>query len=120
MKKYLCIYAILYVILLVLLITGGIPYGIILNETDKRGMPDGSKSTMTLLIFNIIIALVVFASGMIITCIKSNKLHFKWLFPGGILLFTVALVPIIQIISTGGFIEGVHQEYHSFITSFWI
>ena len=120
MKKYMCIYAILYVVLLVLIITGGIPYGIILNEIDKRGMPDGSQSTTMLLIFNIIIALVVFVVGMITSCIKNNKLRFKWLFPIGILVFTVALVPIIQIISIGGLSAGVHQEYYSFTTSFWM
>ena len=47
-------YAILLAILLLILITGGIPQGIILDAHDNLGYADGSKSEKIFLIYNFV------------------------------------------------------------------
>ena len=118
MKKYIGVYVILCAILLILFVTHGIPYGTIVREDDFASMRAG-KTTYILLAYNIIISLVVLVVGIVISCKKDNKLRFKWLFPIGMLVFILALVPILKIVSIGGFHAAKDIEfYYSLLTSY--
>ncbi len=61
MKKYIGVYMILFVILLIMFITGGIPYGNTVKEIEL-GWMDTGKTTVTLLTYNLIITIIVFVT----------------------------------------------------------
>ena len=101
MKKYIGKYMILFVILLIMFITGGIPYGNTVKEIEL-GWMDTGKTTVILLTYNLIITIIVLVAGIMISCKKDNKTPLKWLFPIGMLAFIFTLVPIIKEVSIGG------------------
>ncbi|MBR3515166.1 MAG: hypothetical protein IKO10_02335 [Lachnospiraceae bacterium] len=119
MKKYKAVYVILFAILLIMFITGGIPFGSILREEKGTAM-DAGVATWIVLIYNLIIALIVLAVGIAISCIKDNKIRIKWLFPIGMLAFIITLVPVIKVIVVGGFSPNQYNEiYSSFVFTFY-
>ena len=118
MKKYICIYAILCAILLILFVTHGIPYGNIIREQTHELAMDEGKTTWILLTYNIVIGIAVLAVGIVVSCIKDNKIRLKWLFPIGMLVFNVALVPIFKIATIGGFIREEIDYFLSLLKFF--
>ena len=119
MKKYFCSYAILFMILLLILITGGIPQGIIIHEIDSLGHADGFKVEQVFLIYNFITILVCIITSIVITCMKANQIRFKWIIPVVLLILSAALLPIVRISSMGGFTGRSNTAYQSFVTSFF-
>lgn len=119
MKKYICSYAILFIILLLILITGGIPQGIIIHEIDSLGHADGFKVEQVFLIYNVAAILVCLITSIVITCIKANRIRFKWIIPVILLVLSASLLPIFRISSMGGFTGRSNTAYQSFVTSFF-
>ena len=120
MKKYIITYVILYAILLCLFLTHGIPYGNIVRESIISTV-DAQTTTWTLLTYNIIIALIILVAGIVVSCLKENKIRFKWLFPVSMLALIIALVPIVKILAIGGFSGSAHYEfYYSLVTSYFM
>ena len=117
MKRYVCVYTIIFGILLLFLLTGGISYGIVIEEHDHMYAPDGSKGSAVFLIYNVITYIVCFIAAIIASFVKKNKLRIKWLIPIAVLIF-ICVLPIVMVTSVGG-ISGIPcKVYRSFITSF--
>ena len=108
MKKYIGVYIFLLTILLSMFITGGIHQGNIVREFE---MGDACKTTVILLTYNTIIVVIVLIVGIIFSFIKDNKIRLKWVFPIGMLVFVLVLVPIVKLVTAGGFV-GVETEYY--------
>ena len=115
MKKYIGVYMILYAILLIMFITHGIPYGSIVWEETEELIMDAGTATWILLVYNILIALVVLVVGIAVSCLKDNKIRAKWLFPISMFAFIFALVPIVKVITIGGFIRVEIDYYFSLL-----
>ena len=116
MKKYIGVYMFLLAIVLIMFITGGIHQGNIVREIEMGG--GACKNTVILLTYNTIIVLIVLIVGSIISFIKDNKIRFKWVFPIGMLVFALVLVPIVKIVTVGGFV-GVETEYYFSILKYF-
>ena len=117
MKKYIGLYAVLLAIMLLILITGGIPQGIILDTHDNLGYADGSKSEKIFLIYNFVTILVCLITSIVITCKKVNQIRFKWIIPVLLLALCVTLLPIVRISSIGGITGRPYNAYQSLLTS---
>ena len=93
MKKYVIAYLILFLILLGLGLTHGIPFGITVSELDffYAFYPGIRRNIM--LIYNIIIMLVCFVMAVILTSKKENVFKCKWLIPV-IMLICFAFLPV--------------------------
>lgn len=90
------LYAIICVLLIVLVISGGIPAGIVdytFNDYIEHHVIDGYTGNGMFLIYNLIIILGVFVASLVITVIKSNKLKHKYLVFAGIVVLLL-LIPI--------------------------
>ena len=93
MKKYVIAYLILFLILLGLGLTNGIPFGITVIEHDW-GMAFYPEITREiLLIYNLIIMWVCFAIAVILTKQKQNVLRCKRIIPG-IMFICFAFLPV--------------------------
>lgn len=93
MKKYVIAYLILFLILLGLGLTHGIPFGITVSENDFfYGINPGIIRNI-MLIYNIIIMLACFVITVILTKQKENVLKCKWLIPV-IMFICFAFLPV--------------------------
>ena len=119
MKKYLCAYAIILVILLLILITGGIPQGIIIDAHDHLGNADGSNFEKIFLVYNFATILICLITSIVITCMKANQIRFKWIIPVILLVLSITLLPLVRISSTGGITGRPYTAHQSFIASFF-
>ena len=81
MKKYVIVYLILFLILLGLGLTHGIPFGITVYEKDLSMAFRPIIDRDIVLIYNIIIMLACFVIAVILTNQKENVLKCKWLIP---------------------------------------
>ncbi len=79
MKKYIIMYLVLFVVLLGLGLTRGIPYGVTVSQQDFTNwfIPGNKKDV--LLIYNIIIMMICFVIAFVLTIHKENVLKYKWL-----------------------------------------
>ena len=106
MKKYAIAYCILFLILLGLGVTHGIPFGITVSELDySRAFIPGVTRNI-ILIYNIIIMLVCFVAAVILTKQKENVLKGKWLLPV-IMFLCFAFLPV----GMSEDIRGITQEH---------
>ena len=119
MKKYLCAYAILFMILLLILITGGIPWGTIIDAQNSLGTADGFKVETVFLMYNFITILLCLITSIVITCVKANQIRYKWIISVILLAFSATLLPIVRTSSMGGFTGASNIAYQSFVTSFF-
>ena len=119
MKKYICVYAIILVILFLILTTGGIPSGIIIDAHDHLGNADGSKFEKIFLVYNFVTILLCLITSIVITCMKANQIRFKWIIPVILLVLSVTLLPLVRISSTGGITGRPYTAHQSFIDSFF-
>lgn len=117
LRKYVFVYIILFAVLIIIFLTHGIPNGIILHEEDNREwMYDGSIVTWTLLIYNTGIIFACFIVSIITTCIKGNRIRFKWLISVVMLIISIVFLPTVQIMSLGGFSgHDIYKGYYSSI-----
>lgn len=92
MKKYIIAYLILFLILLGLGLTHGIPFGITVSENEFNGINPGIIRSI-MLIYNIIIMLACFVMAVILTNQKENVLKCKWLIPV-IMFICFAFLPV--------------------------
>lgn len=93
MKKYVIAYLILFLILLGLGLTHGIPFGITVSANDFfYGINPGIIRNI-MLIYNIIIMLACFVITVILTKQKENVLKCKWLIPA-IMFICFAFLPV--------------------------
>ena len=119
MKKYITIYSVLFAVLFLILITGGIPYGIVLQEYDDAffGIKDGYTGYMILQIYNILIMLICLIANIMTTCRKNNPIRHKWLLPIIMLVF-LAFLPIVKLHLGGGLFFSMRTEHYSLATSY--
>lgn len=93
MRKYIIAYLILFLILMGLGLTHGIPLGIIVSENDFfYGINPGTIRNI-MLIYNIIIMLACFVIAVILTNQKENVLKCKRLIPV-IIFICFAFLPV--------------------------
>ena len=105
MKKYVIAYSVLFLILLGLGLTHGIPFGITISEQDWSMAFYPIILREILLIYNIIIMLVCFVIAVILTKQKQNVLKYKWLIPV-IMFICLVFLPVgmyedIQLVPSG-------------------
>lgn len=118
MKKYTKAYLVLFLILLGLQLTKGIPVGIPFITVGNKGIIDGGMKKYILLVFNIVIMIVCFVAAVVFTRQKDNPIKMKWVFP--VLMFVYFFfMPIFMIQETGGLYNRNIQVFLSFVTSFW-
>ena len=111
MKKYVCIYTILFAVLLLMIFTGGISQGIILDELDWGDL----RQKTVFLIYNLIISLVCFITAVISTGSKNNRIRYKWIIPVAALVLIVLFLPIVYVWGVGGFAGGPHEYFFTLI-----
>lgn len=93
MKKYIIAYLFLFLVLLGLGLTHGIPFGITVSENEFfYGFNPGIIRNV-MLIYNITIMLACFLMAVILTNQKENVLKFKWLIPV-IMFICFAILPV--------------------------
>ena len=93
MKKYIIAYFFLFLVLLGLGFTHGIPFGITVSEKEIfYGFNPGTLRKV-MLIYNISIMLACFLMAVILTNQKENVLKFKWLIPV-IMFICFAFLPV--------------------------
>lgn len=90
MKKYKYIYIAIFSIILLMILTKGIQYGITVNEINNS---DASGHSI-LLIYNIIIYLILSIIMLIITLNKENNTKHKYLMLIVFVLLLVIVAPI--------------------------
>ena len=93
MKKYVIAYIILFLILLGLGLTHGIPFGITIAELDFSFAIRPAILRHIVLIYNMIIMLACFVTTVIPTSQKKNTLKRKWLIPV-IMFICFAFLPV--------------------------
>ena len=111
MKKYVISYSILFLILLGLGVTHGIPFGITVIEHDLSMAFYPETTRDILLIYNLIIMWGCFAAAVILTKQKQNVLKYKWLIPV-IMFICLAFLPI-------GMYERVRYVPREYEKEFW-
>ena len=114
MKKYICIYLILFAVLLLMFYTGGISQGIILNELDWGRL----KAKTVFLIYNLIVSLVCLITAVISTASKKNGIRYKWIVPAAALILIVLFLPLVYVWQVGGFAGGPHEYFFTAI-EYW-
>lgn len=93
MKKYVIAYLIVFLILLGLGLTHGIPFGITVSELDLSRAFYPVIIRHIMLIYNIIIMLACFVITVILTNQKENVIKCKWLIPV-IMFICFAFLPV--------------------------
>ena len=106
MKKYVIAYLLLFLFLLGLGLTHGIPLGMTVSELDLSYafIPVISRNIM--LIYNIIIMLICLVIVVILTKQKENVFKCKWLLPF-IMLIYCAFLPV----AMSDEVRGITPEY---------
>lgn len=78
MKKYIISYFILFIITIVLICTGGVPFGINMpTYFSEAELSAGFGGIRIFLIYNLIIAIIMLFVGVMITRNKNNELKNK-------------------------------------------
>ncbi len=117
MKKYVIAYFILFVILLGLGLTHGIPCGILVSEILLVCGPSPGIIRDIILIYNLHIMLACFVMAVILTLQKENVLKCKWLIPI-IMFICFAFLPV-RVIDDVRFFSSEHtKEFWSIISLF--
>ncbi len=117
MKKYVIAYFILFVILLGLELTHGIPCGILVSEILLVCGPSPGIIRDIILIYNLHIMLACFVMAVILTLQKENVLKCKWLIPI-IMFICFAFLPV-RVIDDVRFFSSEHtKEFWSIISLF--
>lgn len=111
MKKYVIAYFILFLILLGLRLTHGIPFGITVSGLDYSRAIIPGKSRNIMLIYNIVIMLACFVMAVILTNQKENVLKGKLLIPI-IMFICFAFLPV-------GMSEEVRGIVPEYTKKFW-
>ncbi|MCM1112118.1 MAG: hypothetical protein NC399_02570 [Muribaculum sp.] len=93
MKKYVIAYSVLFLILLGLGLTHGIPFGITIWEKNWSMATYPETIREIVLIYNIIIMWLCFVIAVILTKQKQNVLKCKWLIPV-IMFICLAFLPM--------------------------
>ncbi|MCM1112121.1 MAG: hypothetical protein NC399_02585 [Muribaculum sp.] len=111
MKKYVIAYSVLFLILLGLGLTHGIPLGITISEQDwsMATYPEVIRDIM--LIYNIDIMWACFVIAVILTKQKENGLKCKWLIPV-IMFICLTFLPV-------GMYERVRYVPWEYEKEFW-
>ncbi len=115
MKKYVIAYSVLFLILLGLGLTHGIPLGITISEKDLSMAFRPIIVREILLIYNIIIMLVCFVIAVILTKQKQNVLKCKWLIPV-IMFICLVFLPVVMFEEIQLFPSGHTKEFWTFIS----
>jgi hypothetical protein len=105
MKKYKLIYAVIFIITVILILSKGILIGIVVNTYDDYkdyGIVDGFSGKVELLIYNSIIALSLIISSTYFTFKKDNNIKIKIFILLGIMIMLL-FVPIGINYYSGGF-----------------
>ncbi len=113
MKKFIGVYVILFVTIMGLILTKGIDWKIeLISAMTMKHIRDGFNFFSYLLIGNLVIAVVCWIVTIAITCMRSNKIRFKWLIALS-LVIGIAFVPLLQV-KIGGGVMGIHEDkYYS-------
>ena len=106
MKKYVIAYFILFLILLGLGLTHGIPFGITVSEEELIHSIFPFIIRDIMLTYNLIIMLACFVMAVIVTNQKENILKCKWLIPV-IMFICFAFLPV----GMREYVQLVSQEY---------
>ncbi len=117
MKRYKKIYIITYLLLIFLIITRGSKIGIQWSSFDDyidHGIVDGFSGGSRLLVVNILIIIAIFASSLIITLKKNNRLKYKWLIFTSIVILLL-FVPTFIVYRSGGIAGISMQEYTNIV-----
>lgn len=114
MKKYKKIYIITYLLLILLIITRGSKIGIQWSDYIDHGIVDGFSGGSRLLVVNILIIIAIFASSLIITLKKNNRLKYKWLIFTSIVILLL-FVPTFIVYRSGGIAGISMQEYTNIV-----
>ncbi len=111
MKKYVCIYLIIFAVLLLMIFTRGISQGVVLHEHDWGML----RAKTVFLIYNSIVSLVCLITANISTVSKKNRIRFKWIIPVAVLIVFVFFIPVVYVWQVGGAAGGVHEYYFTVI-----
>ena len=113
MKKFISVYVTLFVVVLLLILTKGIDWKMeLISAITAKSIRDGLNFFSYLLIGNLLIVLVCWTAVIAVTCLRSNKIRFKWLIALA-LVISLAFVPVIQV-KIGGGLMGIHEDrYYS-------
>ena len=113
MKKFISVYVILFVTIMGLILTKGIGWKIdLISAMTMKSICDGFNYFSYLLIGNIVIVILCWIVTIAITCMRANKIPFKWLIALA-LVIGITFVPFIQVEIGGGFF-GIHEDrYYS-------
>lgn len=98
---FLYLYSIIFLVMLVIFLTGGIPHGIQLLCSDMSGIPDGRSVCSVLLVFNIQLTIFCTVAAIAVTLTEKNRERLKWAFLVMILVLAV-FIPVVRVKSEGG------------------
>lgn len=98
---FLYLYSIIFLVMLVIFLTGGIPHGIQLLCSDMSGIPDGRSVCSVFLVFNIQLTIFCTVAAIVVTLIKKNRERLKWAFLVMILVLA-AFMPVVRVKTEGG------------------
>ncbi len=116
MKKYIITYVAIFLVAILLIITKGIPWELVIAFIGQRYVFDGFAFGVCLLPGNILIAATCLLISILITVRSSNKIPKKWLIMFGIYI-AILLVPLVSVITSGGLVGGIRgRRYFSPIT----
>ena len=92
MKKYKIFYIIVFLISLILAISKGFDFSILVTSYSDKNI-DGNQGTLYILLINIIIVLSIWIVSLIVTLKKKNKINHKWLLFICLILLTL-FIPV--------------------------
>lgn len=92
MRKYKIFYIIVFLISLILAISKGFDFSILVTSYSDKNI-DGNQGTLYILLINIIIVLSIWIVSLIVTLKKKNKINHKWLLFICLILLTL-FIPV--------------------------
>ena len=116
MKKYIITYVAIFLVAILLIITGGIPWMKEVAYVREIGF-DGLYYVVYLLPGNILIAAICLGVSLVITIRSSNRIPKKWLILFGISVIILLFNPVVYEVVGGGFAGRIRKRcYYDMIT----
>lgn len=92
MKKFKIFYIIVFLISLILAISKGFDFSVLVTSYSDKSI-DGNQGTLYILLINLIIVLSIWIVSLIVTLKKKNKINHKWLLFICLILLTL-FIPV--------------------------
>ena len=108
MKKYICFYALIFMMILVMILTRGLPWEIELVSYNAMRVPDGSSAELTLRIGNLIVSLICLFAAIAVNTSKSNRIPVKWILLLAVII-CIGFVPLYHYNISG--VGGTTEKY---------